>query len=223
MPYLNFPPNWPVVLSLNLRKTDAKSSQVFTPKDKLADWFEYYAGILELNVWTSTTLEESEWHEDTRQWTIKLLRNGAETSNFFPLKCNFLADGDLGTFHPRHVILATGHSGEPYLPSQITGIEDFKGDRLVHSSHFTQPKNDAKGKKSVVVGCCNSGHDIARDYYDHGYDVTMVQRSSTLVVTSETLIDVTMKGLYEENGVNSSTSTFRSALTLASPLSKTRI
>lgn len=30
----------------------------------------------------------------------------------------------------------------------------------------------------------------------------MVQRSSTLVITSETLMDVTMKGLYEEDGVN---------------------
>ena len=34
----------------------------------------------------------------------------------------------------------------------------------------------------------------------------MVQRSSTLVVTSETLIDVTMKGLYDEHGVSLSVS-----------------
>lgn len=100
--------------------------------------------------------------------------------------------------------MATGHSGEPSIPSKIAGLEDFKGDRLVHSSKFTQPAKNAKGKKAVVVGCCNSGHDIARDYYDHGYDVTMVQRSSTLVLTSETLIDVTMKGLYTEDGVRPS-------------------
>ena len=133
-----------------------------------------------------------------------------------------LIDGNLGTLHPQHIILATGHSGEPYLPSNITGLGDFKGDRLVHSSYFTKPKDNAKGKKAVIIGCCNSGHDIARDYYDHGYDVTMVQRSSTLVVTSETLIDVTMKGLYEEDGVNFSTSMLRYTLTFASPQSKTR-
>ncbi len=52
-----------------------------------------------------------------------------------------------------------------------------------------------------MIGYCNSGHDIARDYFYHGYDVTIVQRSSTLVLTSETLIDVTMKGLYAEVGV----------------------
>ena len=98
-------------------------------------------------------------------------------------------------------MLATGHSGEPNLPTDIKGIDDFKGDRVVHSSQFNGPDPKSKGKKAVVVGCCNSGHDIARDYYEHGYDVTMVQRSSTSVVTCETLFDVTMKGLYSEDGV----------------------
>ena len=111
------------------------------------------------------------------------------------------AEDFIGTFHPRHVVLATGHSGEPNLPTKIKGVNDFKGDRVVHSSQFNGPEPNSKGKKAVVVGCCNSGHDIARDYYEHGYDVTMVQRSSTLVVTCETLFDVTMKGLYSEDGV----------------------
>lgn len=107
-----------------------------------------------------------------------------------------------GTLHPRHVIQATGHSGEPYFPSYIKGLDDFKGDRLVHSSQFTGPEANAKGKKAVIVGCCNSAHDIAQDYYEHGYDVTMVQRSSTLVVTCDSLIDVDMKGVYSEDGVS---------------------
>ncbi len=98
-------------------------------------------------------------------------------------------------------MLATGLSGEAYLPSHIEGLDDFKGDRLLHSSQFSGPEQNADSKKAVVVGSSNSAHDIAKDYYDHGYDVTMVQRSSTLVVTSQTLIDVTMKGLYAEDGV----------------------
>ncbi|MFC9836090.1 NAD(P)-binding protein [Rhodococcus sp. NPDC127530] len=38
LPYLNFPDHWPV----------------FTPKDKLASWFEFYSDAMELNVWTGT-------------------------------------------------------------------------------------------------------------------------------------------------------------------------
>ncbi|KAL8670751.1 MAG: hypothetical protein Q9168_004730 [Polycauliona sp. 1 TL-2023] len=161
--------------------------QVFTPKDKLAEWFETYAKALELNVWTKTSIVSSSWDEGKRQWSLTL---------------NRLIDGrsETRTLHPRHVIQATGHSGEPYFPSHIKGLESFKGDRLVHSSQFTGPQPDAKGKKAVIVGCCNSGHDIAQDYHEHGYDVTMVQRSSTLVVSCENLIDVDMKGVYSEDG-----------------------
>ncbi|KAL8792661.1 MAG: hypothetical protein Q9195_004721 [Heterodermia aff. obscurata] len=170
MPYLPFPPSWPV----------------FTPKDKLADWFEYYAGILELNVWTNSTLQESKWDDHTRQWTIKVERN---------------RDGTLEdhTLNPRHIILATGHAGEPYVPPGIN-FDSFQGNRIIHSSQFTEPQRDANGKKAVMVGCCNSAHDIARDYHEHGYDVTMIQRSSTLVLTCGSLVDVTMKGLYAEDG-----------------------
>ncbi|KAL8678218.1 MAG: hypothetical protein Q9186_005401 [Xanthomendoza sp. 1 TL-2023] len=162
-------------------------TQIFTPKDKLAEWFETYAKVLELNVWTKTSLTSSSWNESERQWTVALERQ---------------IDGrtETRTLHPRHVIQATGHSGEPYFPSHIKGIDTFKGDRLVHSSAFTGPKPDAKGKKAVIVGCCNSGHDIAQDYHAHGYEVTMVQRSSTLVVGVESLMDVDMKGVYSEDG-----------------------
>lgn len=101
------------------------------------------------------------------------------------------------------MIQATGHSGEAYFPSDIKGLGDFKGDRLVHSSQFTGPHENAKGKKAVIVGCCNSAHDIAQDYFEHGYDVTMIQRSSTLVVTGKSLFNILMKGIYDETGVSS--------------------
>lgn len=72
----------------------------------------------------------------------------------------------------------------------------------MHSAHFTTPEADGKGKKAIVVGSCNSAHDIAQDYYEHGYDVTIVQRSSTLVIASKTIVDVMLSGLYGEGGVS---------------------
>ena len=84
------------------------------------------------------------------------------------------ANNSVGRFHPRHIILATGHSGEPHFPADIAGIKDFQGDRLIHSAYFTLPNKIGKGKKAIVVGCCNSGHDIARNDYDYGYDVTII-------------------------------------------------
>lgn len=81
----------------------------------------------------------------------------------------------------------------------IKGMDNFKGDRLCHSSEFSGAKPNSKGKKAVVVGSCNSGHDIAQDFYENGYDVTMVQRSSTCVVSSASITDIGLKGLYDED------------------------
>lgn len=69
-----------------------------------------------------------------------------------------------------------------------------------------------------MIGYCNSGHDIARDCYHHAYDVTIVKRSNTLVLTSGTLIHVTMTGLYVEDGVIIPTPNVKKHADLFSPL-----
>ena len=132
-------------------------------------------------------MKSAKWDGDKRQWTVELERKKA--------------DGTVEnrTLHPRHVVQATGHSGEMSLP-KIKGMDEFKGDTLCHSSQFRGAKLDGKGKKAIVVGCCNSGHDIAQDFYEHGYDTTIVQRSSTYVMSSKEGIDVLLGGLYDEGG-----------------------
>lgn len=172
MPYVNFPPHWPV----------------FTPKDKLAEFFECYAKLLELNVWTSTTIKSSKWDGASKTWTVELERAKADGTT------------ESRTLHPRHIVQATGHSGEKNFPWYIPGISEFKGDRLCHSSEFTGAKMDGKGKRAIIVGCCNSGHDISQDFYEKGYEVTMVQRSSTCVISSKAILDIGLKGLYDEGG-----------------------
>jgi cation diffusion facilitator CzcD-associated flavoprotein CzcO len=170
MPYISFPEFWPI----------------FTPKDKIADFFESYVDLLELNVWNKTTLGSSAWSDGEKKWTIVLERE----------KTNGMKE--TRTFHPRHIIQATGHSGKKNFPS-IKGMETFKGNRLCHSSEFPGANPQSKGKKAIVVGACNSGHDIAQDFYAKGYDTTIVQRSSTCVISSEAIVDIGMKGLYDEN------------------------
>ncbi|KAM3457924.1 hypothetical protein NHJ6243_007610 [Beauveria neobassiana] len=171
MPYLPFPPNWPV----------------FTPKDKLAGWFESYAQTMELNVWMTTELSRTAWDEATKTWTVELQRKKPDGSS------------ETRTFRPKHIIQATGHSGKKNLP-EIKGMESFQGHLLCHSSEFPGARKDGtgKGKKAIVVGCCNSGHDISHDYYESGYDVTMVQRSSTNVVSSKAITDIALKGIFDE-------------------------
>ena len=138
----------------------------YIPKDKLANWFEAYVEGMELNFWTATEFEGGSYDDKQQRWTVTLRR----------------ADGSRRTMHPRHVVLATGVSGIPNLP-EIAGLEDFTG-KVMHSSRYDDGEN-WKGKKALVIGTGNSGHDIAQDLHSSGADVTLVQRSSTLIVSIE--------------------------------------
>jgi len=138
-----------------------------TPKDKWADWLESYATLLDLNVWTSTTFLNGHYDEDAQQWTIHVRR----------------ADGSIRTLHPRHFFVAGGLFGSPKIPA-IKGIETFRG-VVTHSDEF-QGGADFPGKTALVVGAGVSGHELVHDLYEHGADVTMLQRSATYVVTFET-------------------------------------
>lgn len=138
----------------------------YIPKDKLANWLEAYVESMELNFWTGTEFEGGSYDEKEQRWTVTLRR----------------ADGSRRTMHPRHVVLATGVSGIPSLPD-IPTLKNFAG-TVIHSSQYTDGE-EWKGKKAVVIGTGNSGHDIAQDLHSSGAGVTMVQRSPTLVVSIE--------------------------------------
>ncbi|WFU17631.1 NAD(P)/FAD-dependent oxidoreductase [Bradyrhizobium sp. CB3481] len=137
----------------------------YIPKDKLANWFETYVEAMELNFWTETEFEGGSYDEKEGRWTVTLRRAGEEKR-----------------MHPRHVVLATGVSGIPNVP-EIPGLKNFAG-KVLHSSRYDDGEN-WKGKRAIVIGTGNSGHDIAQDLYSSGADVTLFQRSSTLVVSIE--------------------------------------
>ncbi|EER39118.1 flavin-binding monooxygenase [Histoplasma capsulatum var. duboisii H88] len=168
MPYLPFPSGWPL----------------YTPKDKLADWLETYARVMELNVWTNTEIEKSEYDEKSKTWSVIVRSN----------------DGVTRTVHPHHIVLATGHSGKPLMPN-FPGKEKFKGE-IYHSSQYKDASEHAgiKGKKVVVVGTGNSGHDIAQDFYENGAEVTMLQRRGTFVISQKHGVSALVAGMYDESG-----------------------
>src|SRR6185436_11978610 len=139
---------------------------VYIPKDKVASWFESYAEAMELNYWTATEFRGAEYDESERRWTVPLER----------------ADGTKRTLRPRHIVLATGVSGIANLPD-IPSLANFRG-KMLHSSQYTDGES-WQGANAIVIGTGNSGHDIAQDLYSSGANVTLVQRSPTLIVNIE--------------------------------------
>jgi putative flavoprotein involved in K+ transport len=137
----------------------------YIPKDKLANWFEAYVDAMELNYWISTEFVSGSYDDAKSRWNVELRRDGATRA-----------------IHPRHIVMATGVSGIPNLPD-IPSLKNFKG-QLVHSSRYDDGEN-WKGKNALVIGTGNSGHDIAQDLYSSGANVTLVQRSPTLITNIE--------------------------------------
>ncbi|MBB4424736.1 putative flavoprotein involved in K+ transport [Bradyrhizobium sp. CIR48] len=138
----------------------------YIPKDKLANWFEAYVDAMELNFWTGTEFAGGAYDEAKGRWTVTLCRT----------------DGSKRTMHPRHVIMATGVSGIANIPA-IPTLDNFKG-TLLHSSRYEDGESWT-GKRAIVIGTGNSGHDIAQDLHSSGAEVTLVQRSPTLVTNIE--------------------------------------
>ena len=169
---------------------------VFSPKDKLGDWLEMYVKVMELNYWTSSPCLNASYDAAAKEWTVRVDRNG-----------------DAVTLRPKQLVLATGMSGFPEVPN-VPGRDSFQGEQH-HSSRHSSGAAYA-GKRCVVIGSNNSAHDIAADLWEHGADVTMVQRSPTVVVRSDTLIETAHAPLYSEAALEKGISTEIADLILAS-------
>ena len=148
-PYMPFPRSWPV----------------FIPKDMLANWFEFYAEAMELNVWTGTELTAASYDEAARHWVVTLKR----------------ADGSTRVMRPRHVVFSNGVSTIPNMP-KLPGLDEFKG-RVCHSSALGSGL-DWAGKRALVLGTGTSGHDVCQDLVVSGAaEVTIIQNRPSMVVS----------------------------------------
>ena len=169
---------------------------VFAPKDKIGDWLEMYTKVMELNYWSSTVAEKARWDEGTQEWEVRVVRDGKPV-----------------TLRPKQLVFALGVSGYANVP-KIAGAESFEGTQHHSSKH---PGGSAwKGKHCVVLGSNNSAHDICADLWENEAKVTMIQRSSTHIAPSASLMDLALGGLYSEQAVANGVTTDKADLIFAS-------
>jgi putative flavoprotein involved in K+ transport len=169
---------------------------VFSPKDKIGDWLEMYTRVMELNYWGSTEAMSASYDEDAKEWTVVVDRDGEEL-----------------TLHPKQLVMATGMSAIPRLPD-VPGRDVFKGDQHHSSAH---PGPDAyAGKRAVIIGSNNSAHDICAALWEQGADVTMVQRSSTCIIRSDSLMEIALGALYSQEAVDAGMTTEKADTIFAS-------
>jgi len=154
---------------------------VYLSKDQLASWLEIYAEAMSIAAWTSTTVADGSYDEAARRWTLTLRRG----------------DGTLKILSPRNVVLASGVFGSARRLA-LPGAENFDG-TIVHASN-RPGRLDAAGLRVLVVGSGSSAHDVALELHGQGADVTMLQRSSTCIVSLEPGAAIPYS-IYKERGL----------------------
>ena len=95
----SFPETWPT----------------FIPAQKLADWLEFYAVAMELNVWTSTTVTHAERDEATNKWVVNVQK----------------ADGSERVFRVDHLVFALGLGAGTINIPDIPGRASFLAQLLM--------------------------------------------------------------------------------------------
>jgi len=141
----------------------------YTPRDKVANWLEQYAESQDLIVWTSSHILPTPIYDTaSKKWHVVVSRNGDEVE-----------------LRPAHIVIAIGTLGAPWVP-EIPGRDDFRGE-VLHASKYMGGQPYA-GKNTIVVGAGNTAADMCQDLSFRGAkSVTMVQRSSTCVISSKTV------------------------------------
>jgi putative flavoprotein involved in K+ transport len=153
---------------------------VHASKDQVAVWLDSYADIMDLDIWTATECRGAVFDDVRDEWQVEIVRNTRTQ-----------------ILRPKQLVFAAGLIGAPKIPN-IPGIDLFQGEQL-HSTEFRDSRPWC-GHRCVVVGAGTSAHDISAELCKAGADVTMVQRSPSIVVRRDTMLEA-FAGAYSEAAV----------------------
>ncbi|KAK6940436.1 Flavin monooxygenase-like [Dillenia turbinata] len=139
----------------------------FVPKTGFIEYLDAYASKFSLQPRFERTVQSASYDVSTKKWQVKAF--GA-ISNKEEL------------YYGRYLIVATGENSHGYIPS-VAGLETFTGEYM-HSSMYSSGSL-YNGKNVLVVGCGNSGMEIAFDLSCYEAKASIVARSPVHVVTKQ--------------------------------------
>ncbi|CAL5043439.1 unnamed protein product [Urochloa decumbens] len=137
----------------------------YVPKKEFVEYLDAYAERFGIEPRYSVSVESAEYDEGARRWVVD---------------ARHMAAGTEIQFTARFLVVATGENAVGVVP-EIPGIESFPRE-TVHSSTYRSGGGYA-GKRVLVVGCGNSGMEIAYDLASHGAATSIVVRSPVHIMT----------------------------------------
>ncbi|GAU29224.1 hypothetical protein TSUD_362140 [Trifolium subterraneum] len=105
-----------------------------------------------------------------------------EVSNKWRVEAKNMREDTLEVYASNYLVIATGENSEGYIPN-VPGLGTFEGE-VVHSKYY-KSGSKYESKNVLVVGCGNSGMEIAYDLYNWGAIPFIVIRNPFHVFTKE--------------------------------------
>ncbi|XP_042475272.1 probable indole-3-pyruvate monooxygenase YUCCA10 [Macadamia integrifolia] len=141
------------------------SYPTYIPRNLFLQYLNHYVTQFKVNPVYNRSIESAAYDKAAGKWLIQV-RN--------------IKMDEVEEYSSRFLVVATGENTDPFIP-EMEGIESFKGEVL----HSTEYKTGAPfGNKSVlVVGCGNSGMEIAYDLSNFGAKTSVIVRSPFHVIT----------------------------------------
>ncbi|XP_051220593.1 probable indole-3-pyruvate monooxygenase YUCCA10 [Lolium perenne] len=139
----------------------------YIPKNQFIKYLDDYIEHFNIQPKYRTTVESSTYDENKKCWSI-VARDAA--------KCTSIS------YTAKFLVVASGENSAANIP-MIPGLEGFPG-VAIHSSSY-KSGTQYSGKNVLVIGCGNSGMEIAYDLASHGANTSIVIRSPIHVMTKE--------------------------------------
>ncbi|WOG94782.1 hypothetical protein DCAR_0314079 [Daucus carota subsp. sativus] len=142
-----------------------KSCPTFVPRKQFLQYLDDYVTRFDIKPLYKRLVVSAFYDESSMKWTVEVT-NGVS--------------GEAEKYYGRFLVVATGETCDPYVP-EFEGLSKFKGDAI----HSTQYKcgEAYENKHVLVVGCGNSGMEIALDLANYGAKVSIVVRRPAHVLS----------------------------------------
>ncbi|GMI98087.1 YUCCA 10 [Hibiscus trionum] len=148
-------------------KPHSPDSPTYIPKDMFVDYLDKYVETFNIQPRYHRSVESASYDEADRKWRIEA-RN--------------LESGAVEVYLAEFLVIASGENSAKYIP-ELPGLDTFKGETIHSKDYISGAKY--QNNDVLVVGCGNSGMEIAYDLSTFGVPTSIVIRSPFHVVTKE--------------------------------------
>ncbi|CAK8565095.1 unnamed protein product [Lathyrus sativus] len=143
------------------------SGPTYLTKDQFLQYIDKYVDHFSIKPRYYRDVESAEYDEVINKWIV-------EARNTF--------EGTLEVYGAMFLVIASGENSEGFIPN-VPGLGKFEGE-VVHSKNY-KSGSKYKSKDVLVVGCGNSGMEIAYDLHNWGANTSIVIRNPVHVFTRD--------------------------------------